>query len=120
MATTTVSSVDIPSDNDLPLSAHLTEPAGPAIDTSESPVTTDTSAQSAAHRLGGKGSRLWHPSSDRRSLIFKVSSVLVYCVLLGAVLFLWLTVRQQQIQLTPLMRRSAADSCRHFPSVCRP
>ncbi|EBQ6224735.1 hypothetical protein DKP50_15260 [Salmonella enterica subsp. enterica serovar Napoli] len=26
--------------------------------------------------------------SDRRSLIFKVSSVLVYCVLLGAVLFL--------------------------------
>lgn len=88
MATTTASSVDIPSDNDLPLSAHLSEPAGPAIDTSESPVTTDTSAQSAAHRLGGKGSRLWHPSSDRRSLIFKVSSVLVYCVLLGAVLFL--------------------------------
>lgn len=55
MATTTASSVDIPSDNDLTLSAHLTEPAGPAIDTSESPVTTDTSAQSAAHRLGGKG-----------------------------------------------------------------
>ncbi|EBS4798472.1 hypothetical protein PH12_08705 [Salmonella enterica subsp. enterica serovar Newport] len=102
MTTTTASSVDIPSDNDLPLSAHLTEPAGPAIDTSEIPVTTDTSAQSAAHRLGGKGSRLWHPSSDRRSFIFKVSSVLVYCVLLGAVLFLWLTVRQQQIQLTTL------------------
>lgn len=55
MATTTASSVDNPSDNDLPLSAHLTEPAGPAIDTSESPVTPDTSAQSVAHRLGERG-----------------------------------------------------------------
>ncbi|EAA2638278.1 TPA_asm: hypothetical protein GDL21_10105 [Salmonella enterica] len=102
MTTTTASSVDIPSDNDLPLSAHLTEPAEPAIDTSDITVTPDTSAQSAAYRLGGKRSRLWHPSSDRRSLIFKVSSVLVYCLFLGAVLFLWLTVRQQQIQLTTL------------------
>ncbi|UQQ18251.1 hypothetical protein MYA98_12170 [Salmonella sp. WGH-01] len=57
---------------------------------------------SQLHTDWGKRSRLWHPSSDRRSLIFKVSSVLVYCLLLGAVLFLWLTVRQQQIQLTTL------------------
>lgn len=102
MTTTTASSVDIPPDNDLPLSAHLTEPAEPTIDMPEAPVAPDTSAQSAAHRLGGKGSRLWRPASDRRSLIYKVSSALVYCVLLGAVLFLWLTVRQQQIQLTTL------------------
>ncbi|HHR3898209.1 TPA: hypothetical protein ACS5Y8_004707 [Salmonella enterica] len=102
MTTTTSSSVGIPSDNDLPLSAHLTEPAGPATATPEAPVASDTSAQSAAHRLGGKGSRLWRPSSDRRSLLYKVASVLVYGVLLGAVLFLWLTVRQQQIQLTTL------------------
>lgn len=102
MTTTTASSVDIPSDNDLPLSAHLTEPAEPTIDMPEIPVAPDNSAQSAAQRLGGKGSRLWRPSSDRRSLIYKVTSALVYCVLLGAVFFLWLTVRQQQIQLTTL------------------
>lgn len=34
--------------------------------------------------------------------MLKVLSVLVFCVLLGAVLFLWFTVRQQQIQLTTL------------------
>ncbi|EJE3040259.1 hypothetical protein ACFFXQ_000710 [Salmonella enterica] len=102
MTTTTASSVDIPSDNDLPLSAHLTEPAEPTIDMPEIPVAPDNSAQSAAHRLGGKGGRTWSPSSDRRSLMLKVLSVLVFCVLLGAVLFLWFTVRQQQIQLTTL------------------
>lgn len=102
MTTTTASSVDIPSDNDLPLSAHLTEPAEPTIDMPEIPVAPDNSAQSAAHRLGGKGGRTWSPSSDRRSLMFKVASALVFCVLLGAVLFLWFTVREQQIQLTTL------------------
>ncbi|EGF9691692.1 hypothetical protein IDR12_000532 [Salmonella enterica] len=102
MTTTTASSVDIPSDNDLPLSAHLTETAEPTIDMPEIPVAPDNSAQSAAHRLGGKGGRTWSPSSDRRSLMFKVTSALVFCVLLGAVLFLWFTVRQQQIQLTTL------------------
>ncbi|EDW4550049.1 hypothetical protein ABN97_003780 [Salmonella enterica subsp. salamae] len=102
MTTTTASSVDIPSDNDLPLSAHLTEPAEPTIDMPEIPVAPDNSAQSAAHRLGGKGGRTWSPSSDRRSLMFKVTSALVFCVLLGAVLFLWFTVREQQIQLTTL------------------
>ncbi|HCI9941574.1 TPA: hypothetical protein NQG20_000187 [Salmonella enterica subsp. enterica serovar Infantis] len=101
MTTTTASSVDIPPDNDLPLSAHLNEPAEPTINTPEAPVAPDTSAQSAARRLGGKGSRQWCPSSDR-PLIYKVTSALVYCVLLGAVFFLWLTVRQQQIQLTTL------------------
>ncbi|ENC9071285.1 hypothetical protein ABLC22_003288 [Salmonella enterica] len=102
MTTTTASSVDIPSDNDLPLSAHLTEPAEPAIDMPEIPVAPDNSAQSAAQRLGGKGGYSWPPSSDRHSLMLKVLSVLVFCVLLGAVLFLWFTVRQQQIQLTTL------------------
>ncbi|EEI6292606.1 hypothetical protein GUQ00_000527 [Salmonella enterica] len=102
MTTTTASSVDIPSDNDLPLSAHLTDPAKPAIDMPEIPVAPDNSAQSAAHRLGGKGGHSWTPSSDRRSLMLKVLSVLVFCVLLGAVLFLWFIVRQQQIQLTTL------------------
>ncbi|ENZ2336258.1 hypothetical protein ACGG1K_003239 [Salmonella enterica] len=102
MTTTTASSVDIPSDNDLPLSAHLTEPAEPTIDMPEIPVAPDNSAQSAAHRLGGKGGHSWPPSSDRRSLMLKVISTLAYCVLLGAVFFLWLTVRQQQIQLTTL------------------
>ncbi|EGK0901720.1 hypothetical protein IOM43_001441 [Salmonella enterica] len=102
MTTTTASSVDIPSDNDLPLSAHLTEPAEPAIDMPEIPVAPDNSAQSAAQRLGGKGGHSWPPSSDRHSLMLKVLSVLVFCVLLGAVLFLWFTVRQQQIQLTTL------------------
>lgn len=102
MTTTTASSVDIPSDNDLPLSAHLTEPAGPTMDTPEAPVIPDTSAQSAAQRPGGKGDRLWRPASDRRALLHKVTSALVYCVLLGAVFFLWLTVRQQQIQLATL------------------
>ncbi|EAN7945300.1 hypothetical protein NYP41_000548 [Salmonella enterica subsp. enterica serovar Infantis] len=102
MTTTTASSVDIPSDNDLPLSAHLTEPAEPTIDMPEIPVAPDNSAQSAAHRLGGKGGHSWTPSSDRRSLMLKVTSALVFCVLLGAVLFLWFIVRQQQIQLTTL------------------
>lgn len=102
MTTTTASSVDIPSDNDLPLSAHLTKPAEPTIDMPEIPVAPDNSAQSAAHRLGGKGGHSWPPSSDRRSLMLKVISTLAYCVLLGAVFFLWLTVRQQQIQLTTL------------------
>ncbi|ECB7874930.1 hypothetical protein I3F86_002970 [Salmonella enterica] len=102
MTTTTASSAAIPSDNDLPLSAHLTEPAEPAIDMPDAPVTPDSSAQSAAQRLGGKGSRLWHPASGNRSQILKVTSVLVYCVLLGVIFFLWLTVRQQQIQLTTL------------------
>ncbi|ECG8633419.1 hypothetical protein FNN91_20880 [Salmonella enterica subsp. salamae] len=102
MTTTTASSVDIPSQTDLPLSAHLTEPAEPAIDMPDAPVTPDSSAQSAAQRLGGKGSRLWRPASDNRSLIQKVISALVCCVLLGAIVFLWLTVRQQQIQLTTL------------------
>lgn len=102
MTTTTASSAAIPSDNDLPLSAHLTEPAEPAIDMPDAPVTPDSSAQSAAHRLGGKGSRLWRPASGNRSQILKVMSALVYCVLLGAIFFLWLTVRQQQIQLTTL------------------
>ncbi|ELH9326128.1 hypothetical protein RQX18_001849 [Salmonella enterica] len=104
MTTTTASSVDIPSDNDLPLSAHLTEPADaePTIDMPEIPVAPDNSAQSAAQRLGGKGGHSWPPSSDRRPLMLKVISTLAYCVLLGAVFFLWLTVRQQQIQLTTL------------------
>ncbi|HGP2816142.1 TPA: hypothetical protein ACLGW6_004416 [Salmonella enterica] len=102
MTTTTASSVDIPSDTDLPLSAHLTEPAEPAIDVPDAPVTPDSSAQSAAQRLGGKGSRLWRSASGNRSQILKVTSALVYCVLLGAIFFLWLTVRQQQIQLTTL------------------
>ncbi|HBZ9867439.1 TPA: hypothetical protein MND73_004373 [Salmonella enterica subsp. houtenae] len=102
MTTTTASSVDIPSQTDLPLSAHLTEPAEPAIDVPDAPVTPDSSAQSAAQRLGGKGSRPWHPASGNRAQILKVTSVLVYCVLLGAIFFLWLTVRQQQIQLTTL------------------
>ena len=102
MTTTTASSVDIPSDNDLPLSAHLTEPAEPTIDMPEIPVAPDNSAQSAAHRLGSSGNRRWHSSSGHRAFIHKVTSALVYCVLLGAVIFLWLTVRQQQIQLTML------------------
>ncbi|SUG86710.1 putative membrane protein [Salmonella enterica subsp. enterica] len=102
MTTTTASSVDIPSDNDLPLSAHLTELAEPTIDMPEIPVGPDNSAQSAAQRLGGKGGHSWPPSSDQRSLMLKVLSVLVFCVLLGAVLFLSFTVRQQQIQLTTL------------------
>lgn len=101
--TTTASSVDIPSDNDLPLSARLTDPdpSGlPAEDTSLEGSATP--AESAVQRLGGKGGRTWSPSSDRRSLMFKVTSALVFCVLLGAVLFLWFTVREQQIQLTTL------------------
>ncbi|MBA3210823.1 M3 family oligoendopeptidase [Salmonella enterica] len=102
MTTTTASTVDIPSDNDLTLSAHLTEPAEPTIDMPEIPVAPGNSAQSAAQRLGGKGGHSWPPSSDRRALMLKVLSVLVFCVLLGAVLFLWFTVRQQQIQLTTL------------------
>ncbi|EDX6825276.1 hypothetical protein CYN47_002009 [Salmonella enterica subsp. enterica serovar Inverness] len=102
MTTTTASTVDIPSDNDLTLSAHLTEPAEPTIDMPEIPVAPGNSAQSAAQRLGGKGGHSWPPSSDQRSLMLKVLSVLVFCVLLGAVLFLWFTVRQQQIQLTTL------------------
>ncbi|EHQ5004357.1 hypothetical protein KQ054_002932 [Salmonella enterica] len=102
MTTTTASSVDIPSDNDLPLSAHLTEPAEPTIDMPEIPVAPDNSAQSAAQRLGGKGGHSWSPSSDRRSLMLKVLSFLVFCVLLCAVLFIWFIVRQQQIQLTTL------------------
>ncbi|WP_254909280.1 hypothetical protein [Salmonella enterica] len=102
MTTTTASTVDIPSDNDLTLSAHLTEPAEPTIDMPEIPVAPGNSAQSAAQRLGGKGGHSWPPSSDRRSLMLKVLSVLVFCVLLGTVLFLWFTVRQQQIQLTTL------------------
>lgn len=102
MTTATASSVDIPSDNDLPLSAHLTEPAEPTIDMPEIPVAPGNSAQSAAQRLGGKGGHSWPPSSDRRALMLKLLSVLVFCVLLGAVLFLWFTVRQQQIQLTTL------------------
>lgn len=102
MTTTTASSVDIPPDNDLPLSAHLTEPAEPANDMPDAPVTPDSSAQSVAQRPGGKGNRLWRPASDNRSVIQKVTSILVYCVLLGAIFFLWLTVRQQQIQLTTL------------------
>ncbi|EFQ7413723.1 hypothetical protein GJZ22_001247 [Salmonella enterica] len=102
MTTTTASSVDIPSDNDLPLSAHLTEPAEPTIDMPEIPVAPDNSAQSAAQRLGGRGGHSWPPSSDRRSLMLKVLSFLVFCVLLCAVLFLWFIVRQQQIQLTTL------------------
>ncbi|EAX1055468.1 hypothetical protein C5V32_02250 [Salmonella enterica subsp. enterica serovar Oranienburg] len=102
MTTTTASSVDIPSDNDLPLSAHLTEPAEPTIDMPEIPVAPDNSAQSAAQRLGGRGGHTWPPSSDRRSLMLKVLSFLVFCVLLCAVLFLWFIVRQQQIQLTTL------------------
>ncbi|EGG3945847.1 hypothetical protein BAR44_004428 [Salmonella enterica] len=102
MTTTTASTVDIPSDNDLTLSAHLTEPAEPTIDMPEIPVAPGNSAQSAAQRLGGKGGHSWPPSSDRRSLMLKVLSVLVFCVLLCAVLFLWFTVRQQQIQLTTL------------------
>ncbi|EAY4711542.1 hypothetical protein GTB35_003980 [Salmonella enterica] len=102
MTTTTASSVDIPSDNDLPLSAHLTEPAEPTIDMPEIPVAPDNSAQSAAQRLGGRGGHSWPPSADRRSLMLKVLSFLVFCVLLCAVLFLWFIVRQQQIQLTTL------------------
>ncbi|ENP5335048.1 hypothetical protein ACDS27_004590 [Salmonella enterica] len=105
MTTTTASasSVDIPSDNDLPLSARLTDPdpSGlPAEDTSLEGSATP--AESAVQRLGGKGGRTWSPSSDRRSLIHKVASALLFCVLLGAVLFLWFTVREQQIQLTTL------------------
>ncbi|EEP5105056.1 hypothetical protein HBZ11_004700 [Salmonella enterica] len=102
MTTTTASTVDIPSDNDLTLSAHLTESAEPTIDMPEIPVAPGNSAQSAAQRLGCKGGHSWPPSSDRRSLMLKLLSVLVFCVLLGAVLFLWFTVRQQQIQLTTL------------------
>ncbi|ASG86823.1 hypothetical protein [Salmonella enterica] len=106
MTSTTASSADIPPDNDLPLSAHLTEPAEPTTSTVKPsavrPDEPDTPAQSAAYRLGGKGSRLWRPVSDNRSLLQKVVSALVFCVLLGAVFFLWLTVRQQQIQLTTL------------------
>ncbi len=105
MTTTTASasSVDIQSNDDLPLSAHLTEPESsslPAKDASLKGVTT--SAESAVQLLGGKGSRTRQPSSVRRSLLQKVTSVLVFCVLLGSVLFLWFTVRQQQIQLTTL------------------
>ncbi|EJJ5913115.1 hypothetical protein NJE82_003501 [Salmonella enterica] len=102
MTTTTASSVDIPSDNDLPLSAHLTEPAEPTIDMPEIPVAPDNSAQSAAQRLGCRGGHSWPPSADRRSLMLKVLSFLVFCVLLCAVLFLWFIMRQQQIQLTTL------------------
>ncbi|ECE7751433.1 hypothetical protein EUW85_19290 [Salmonella enterica subsp. enterica serovar Ngili] len=104
MTTTTASSAAIPSDTDLPLSAHLTEPAGPAPGSPEAPVTPETSAQSAAHRPrpGGRVIRLWRPASASRSLILKAASVLVFFVLTGAVIFLWLTVRQQQIQLTTL------------------
>jgi len=104
MRTTTAPSVDIPSDKDLSLSAHLTEPAEPAtssvVPSAVTPGVPDTPAQSASHRPGGKGSRLWRPASDNRSVIQKVISALVCCALLGAIAFLWLTVRQQQIQLT--------------------
>lgn len=91
MTSTTASSADIPPDNDLPLSAHLTEPAEPTTSTVKPsavrPDEPDTPAQSAAYRLGGKGSRLWRPVSDNRSLLQKVVSALVFCVLLGAVFF---------------------------------
>lgn len=60
MTTATASSVDIPSDNDLPLSAHLTEPAESTIDMPEIPVAPGNSAQSAAQRLGGKGAIAGH------------------------------------------------------------
>lgn len=104
MTTTTANSVDIPSETDLPLSAHLTKPAEPTIGMPDASSISETSAQSAAQRLGGKGNRLWRPTSeDCRYLLHKTISILVYyCVLLGAVIYLGWVVKQQQIQLTTL------------------
>lgn len=103
MTTTTASSVDIPSDDDLPLSAHLNHPDPSSFPTEDTSLEdSGTPAESAIQRLGGKKTRTWRPYSGNPSLLSKVISTLAYCVLLGAVFFLWLTVRQQQIQLTTL------------------
>ncbi|ECA1950162.1 hypothetical protein EJH27_01655 [Salmonella enterica subsp. enterica serovar Virchow] len=96
MTTTMAPTVAVTSDDDLPLSAHLTEPACSAAE------PDDTPAQSAAHRLGGSGKERWQPATGGRSLTLNILTGAVILGLLGAVVFLWLTVRQQQIQLTTL------------------
>ncbi|EAX6828148.1 TPA_asm: hypothetical protein G1X19_11175 [Salmonella enterica subsp. enterica serovar Typhimurium str. SL1344] len=101
--TMTTSSVDIPSDDDLPLSARLTDPDPSNLPTEDTSLKgAATSAGSAVQRLGGKGGRTMPLFSDSRSLLQKVIYALVFCLLLGTVLFLGFTVRQQQIQLTTL------------------
>ncbi|MJZ42559.1 hypothetical protein DS487_16980 [Salmonella enterica subsp. enterica] len=103
MTTPTAQAAAIPSDDDVSLSARLSAPTGACDGTNPpDPAAGGTPAQSAARRLGGQGGPLWRPASGGSSLILKAGAGMMTLVLAGCVLFLWLTVRQQQVQLTTL------------------
>ena len=100
MTNPTAPSAATPSDDDLSLSVHLKDPADP-LSVPEIPAA-DSPAQAAARRLGGRGGRRLLPVGGGRPPVRHVVAGLVALLLAGMVITLWLTVRQQQIQLTTL------------------
>ncbi|HFX2462233.1 TPA: hypothetical protein ACIA70_000537 [Salmonella enterica subsp. enterica serovar Java] len=116
MTTLTAVPAFVPGDEKASISLYLSSPApedsvasptpqgnGASAADATATATEETSAQQAAHRLGGNGRRA-EPASRRKalSLVWTIfSGILVLC-LVCVVAFLWQTVRQQEILLTSL------------------
>ncbi|HGJ5065114.1 TPA: hypothetical protein ACJGSF_003218 [Salmonella enterica subsp. enterica serovar Muenchen] len=117
MTTLTAVPAFVPGDEEAPISSYLNSPApedsvdpptpqGNGVSAADATLTTteETSAQQAAHRLGGNGGRRAEPASRRKalSLVWTIFSGILILCLICAVAFLWQTVRQQEILLTSL------------------